>query len=387
MNLFSIVDKVWKNEPVSDQELGTLLRWLLSDEGKHEYTDAVQKEWETFHTDRTRDYSAFLQKINNTLDAKEKARRKPLRHRLGRVAAIVIPLIAAVGIGAYYFTGGFDTAENHIAQFTGDPTLIMPDGSRIVLDRSTENSPVAVYDDIALVRENGKLVHRRQSDGVVPTGEIEWGAVEVPKGALFDMVLEDGTMVWLNAGSRLRFPLEFSGGERRVHLEGEAYFVVAKNEQMPFILETPRQNVRVLGTEFNVYAYHDGGHEHTTLVRGSVSVQAGEGGGPIILRPGQQAALLSASEGFSIKDVDAGEYTLWRDGIFVFEDDTLGDVFTKLARWYDIEYSFDNESLSRLTLSGTLPHSEDMNDILKVIASVTEVDIAVKGNRVTISGK
>ena len=385
MDLFSIIDKVWRDEPVSNPELGILLRWLLSDEGRHEYMDKVQKQWEMFHTDRTRDYSVFLDRIHHALDSKEKAERKPLRRRWGRAAAIVAPIMFAAGVAIYYFSGGFDTTEHVIARIESNPTLIMPDGSKIVLDSTTQNSRVAEQNNVAFVRENGKLIHRRQSDDGAGADNIQWGSVEVPKGSLFDMALEDGTQVWLNADSRLRFPLEFSGGERRVYLEGEAYFAVAENEQMPFVVVTPQQNIRVLGTEFNVCAYRNAGGEHTTLIHGSVSVRIGESGEPVILQPGRQALLLSGSNAFFIKDVDTGNYTGWRNGIFVFEDNTLGEVFMKLSRWYDIEHSFGDEALAALTLSGTLPQSENMNDILKVIASVTEVNIEVKGKKVIIN--
>ncbi len=382
MDLFSVIDKVWKNEPVSNPELTVLLRWLLSEEGRNGYLDKVQREWEGFHTDSTRDYSAFLDKINRTIDSKEKARKKPLSRRLGRIAAVIVPLLLVAGIGIYYMTGGFEAQEYTIAQYSGSPTLIMPDGSTINLDGTAEAGRIAEAGNVAFVREDGKLIQKRETDDAEAAVGVEWGSIVAPKGSLADMVFEDGTQVWLNADSRLRFPLGFSGGERRVHLEGEAYFAVARNESMPFVVETRRQSITVLGTEFNVSAYPGAGNELTTLVDGSVMVSAG--GGSVNLTPGQQALLSPGFEGVLIKNVDTGDYTAWRDGIFVFEDTTLRDVFVKLSRWYDIEYSFKNKALGELTLSGTLPHSENVNDLLRAIALVVEVDITVRGKKVTV---
>jgi ferric-dicitrate binding protein FerR (iron transport regulator) len=383
MRLFSIIDKVWKNEPVSNRELGGLLRWLLSEDGRREYEGRVQEEWERFSTDRTRDYSKFLEKINTAIDARERARKKPRLGRWGRVAAIVIPIVVAAGI---YYMGGRGAQPRAIARIESEPTLTMPDGSKIVLDRATANGRVAEEGNVAFVREGGRLIQQRRQEGTATSSEARWGTIEVPRGALFDMVLEDGTQVWLNAGSRLRFPLEFTGGERRVFLEGEAYFAVARNEAMPFEVETPRQSVSVLGTEFNVCAYRGDEGESTTLVRGSVAVRADGQGAPVTLAPGQRAEL-SPDRGLFVETVDTGTWTSWREGVFVLDGNTLKEVFVRMARWYDIDYTFEDEALGRLTLSGTLPQSEELGPILRVIASVAEVEIEVRGSNVRINKK
>lgn len=313
--------------------------------------------------------------------------RKPsLRLAIWKMAAaVVLPLALAAGGWLYWEQYSRSGEQEQIAHIVNDVRLILPDGSEVILDRSTENSRIARQGDVVLSRENGKLIHEKQA-GDAPA-EIRWGTIEVPKGAQFNLALEDGTQVWLNADSRLRFPLAFPGGERRVILEGEAYFAVSKDKQKPFIVETPRQNLQVLGTEFNVYAYRNGSGEYTTLVEGSVSVAAARSGKSVVLAPGQQAALMPDAENHTVSQVDAGTFTAWRGKVFVLEGNTLGEVFQKLSRWYDFDFTFEDERVAGLVFSGNLRISENVGVIFEAIEALGHVEIVVKGKTVKIKNK
>lgn len=314
--------------------------------------------------------------------------RKPLPHRKiiwGRIAAAVAACIVLAVGGWLYFgdrIGGQN--DNQIARYENDIRLILPDGSQVVLDQTTENGLVAEQGDISLVRENGKLIHEKTATGSTPA-ELRWSTVKVPRGALFNMVLEDGTQVWLNADSRLRFPIEFTGGERRVILEGEAYFAVAKNAKKPFIVETSGQNITVLGTEFNVYAYPQATAQYTTLVEGSVSLSSGDKS--VVITPGQQAALYANSDQFVVQKVNTSDILAWRNGMFVFEGNTFDEVFRKLSRWYNFDYTFMDEDLSRLTFSGSLRQTDNIQPIFEIIETMAHIKINVKGSNVKITRK
>ena len=314
------------------------------------------------------------------------ARRKRMRV-IRNCAAVLVPLILLAATWFYIDYGNSDTGSNTIARVTDDVILILPDGSEVIMDQSTDNSCVAEQGGVALVRRNGQLIHEKQAGGSPASSELSWGTVEVPKGTTFDAILEDGTHVWLNAGSRLRFPLAFVGDERRIFLEGEAYFDVAHNSEKPFIVETQEQNVKVLGTEFNIYAYSYESSTYTSLVDGRVSITAKTNNSEIVLASGQQARLDRAASGFTVQDFERGTVGAWRQGLFAFDGNTLEKIFHELARWYDFEYSFEDSRAAGLILMGEIPRYDDISRIFTQIETLGQVEIVVKKNVVTIKAK
>lgn len=386
MDFFSIVDRVWKNEPISDAEVDVLFRWLLSEEGKTEFANWAQESAADETADIECDYADILQKVHSRIHSNQKSRRVSLLRRATRVAAVVIPLLFAAGVALYYADLP-DPADNTIARVVSNPILRLPDGSEIVLDTVAGHSRIAQENDVDFVRENGALILEKQSNATATSGELKWGSVEIPKGAQFTMVLEDGTRVWLNADSRLKFPVKFTGDERRVVLEGEAYFAVAENKQKPFIVETSSQNITVLGTQFNVYAYANSLDESTTLVEGSVSLSSKTNAVSVVITPGQQAAISGNSDHYTVRNVTPQEIVAWCNGMFVFDGDTFGEVFRKLSRWYDFECTFVDEELADLTFCGNLRQTEDAQSIFRTIEAMGRIKIIVTGNTVKIKRK
>lgn len=179
---------------------------------------------------------------------------------------------------------------------------------------------------------NGMTYANASSETVVSN------TLSVPQGKDFKLVLADGTEVWLNAGSRLVYPNRFTGDNRAVRLEGEAYFDVARDERRPFVVETDYLQAEVLGTEFNVRAYRPSDC-HVTLVDGCVRVEDAHGHYAAELSPGQDAGL-SEGRGFVVKAVDTEIYTAWKDGMFYFDNATLGEIMDELCRWYGVEAAY-----------------------------------------------
>jgi transmembrane sensor len=201
-----------------------------------------------------------------------------------------------------------------------------------------------------------------------------------PRGGQYQFTLPDGTRVWLNAASTLKFPSNFkSESTRRVKLIGEGYFEVAKDKSKPFIVETEQQQVKVLGTHFNINSYSDEHSTKTTLLEGSVQLNAGPH--ELILKPGEQAALSGTK--IDVQQVDTEEAIAWKNGIFVLNDEDLESIMRKVARWYDVEVYYQNKP-PKMSFLGALSRSKNLSVLLKVLEESGQVHFKVEGRRITV---
>lgn len=306
------------------------------------------------------------------------------RRRLRRITILSAAAVVAMAITIPFLRHTEELPrEGFITRVTENVTLVLPDGSEVVLDSSNDNSRIADLGGVAIVRENGQLVHQKNETAEGAAGEVSWGSIVVPRGTQTNLLLEDGTRVWLNANSRLRFPVNFSMEERRVFLEGEAYFEVAPDAAKPFYVVTHQQMLRVIGTEFNVYAYPEEPSELTTLLSGSIALALKGGGQEITLQPGEQGRL-SSDGGYDVIGVDAGEVSAWRMGMFIFNDTTLEMVFRKLSRWYDFEYQFEDPSLGSIVMMGNIPVDFEFDEVVNLINDSKVANVEMEGNRVII---
>ena len=319
------------------------------------------------------DFDALYAQIERRIKGRNK-RRIPLGRalRIGAVAALLLSIASGVWLYRGHDASGSPAA---IARIEDNVRLTMPDGSEIVLDNSTENTRITEN----ITREDGSLIVEKA--GMPNDREQMYTSLNVPRGSRFDMVLEDGTHVWLNADSRLRFPTVFPDRERRIRLEGEAWFEVAADAARPFIVETEGQEVRVLGTSFNISAYRDEAVTYTTLVEGSIVLRS-DAGAEVTLIPGQQARITAGEAAFTT--VEAKAFTPWKDGIFVFEGNTLGQTMRQLARWYDMEYTFADRQAEELVLRGMMPVQTDIASIFDILEASGKVHFSTEGNKVTI---
>jgi ferric-dicitrate binding protein FerR (iron transport regulator) len=198
--------------------------------------------------------------------------------------------------------------------------------------------------------------------------------------------LEDSTEVWLNAASRLTYPESFDGQERRVSLEGEAYFKVAKDATKPFIVLSGSQEVRVYGTEFNVCAYSDEKDIRTTLVEGSISLRPINGNhSELMLTPGKQAIFDKSEETARVVSVDTEVITSWRTGVFVFEGQTMEQIIHALSRWYDFEYEFKDAATAQTIFMGSIPKYSSFDDVCDIFHKLGGVKLRQEGHKVIIT--
>ena len=211
-----------------------------------------------------------------------------------------------------------------------------------------------------------------------------YNTIDIPIGGEYQLVLADGTKVWLNADSKLRFPVSFTAERREVYLEGEAYFEVAKDSEHPFIVHISRGAIEVLGTGFNVRDYREEQKTVTTLVQGKVVYRSErQPGREIMLEPGFQ---IKDEEGGSLqpRKVDVILYTGWKDGKYVFENATLEEIMQVLSRWYDIAVFYKREEVKKLHFTGDLERYKTINDFLEFMEIGGNVRFSIKGKTVLI---
>lgn len=264
---------------------------------------------------------------------------------------------------------------------------IMPGGNKAVLTLS--NGSTIVLNDA----RNGKLTTQsgtqvvKAKDGmlVYRTAEhhsawaTEMNTVSTPRGGQYQLLLADGTKVWLNAASSLKFPAAFTGKERRVELSGEAYFEVSKNPAKPFIVHSSQQEVLVLGTHFNIKAYEEEGMVRTSLLEGKVNISAH---GELASLVAGQEAVQKTNGDIRVKEADVAQSISWKNGLFQFNNASIEEVMLQLSRWYDVEVSYEGKPPVK-QFTGTISRQVGMKEILSML-SYTGVRFNVKNNQILV---
>lgn len=262
-------------------------------------------------------------------------------------------------------------------------TLSLNGGQKVVID-STFSKKTIGQDCVAIHIENGVLRYQ-QDKAEVKT--LVFNELVVPPSGEYIVELVDGSKIYLNSDSRLRYPTSFAGvDERRVFLEGEAYFVVTKGEK-PFIVETSREEVKVFGTEFNVMAYRNENVVQTTLVSGSVGVNVkGKNKDDFQkIEPGEQFRLDKQSGKTEVEAVDVFPYVAWKDGLFVSRNDDLESIMRKVARWFDVEVFYQNPRLKEKRFFGIMKKQACLDEVLEIIAKAGNVRFNVNGRTVIVT--
>lgn len=254
--------------------------------------------------------------------------------------------------------------------------LKLADGSQLSLD-SVRNGVVALQDGVTAKVVNGALVYEGNGN------KMQYNTMSTPKGRQYHLTLSDGTRVWLNAASSIKYPTVFTGGERRVQISGEAYFEVAKNSTQPFRVEAGNgMQIDVLGTSFNVNAYQDDHNNYTTLMDGAVRVTAAGTGNSAILKPGQQA-VQSPGDLISVNNnVDVEKVMAWKNGIFNFENASLEYVMKEIGRWYDIDVVYQN-GVPDIKFWGKITKDVPLSGIL-IALERTKVHFKLENNRTLV---
>lgn len=310
-----------------------------------------------------------------------KSRRMTLRWSIAASIILLVGLFVGRTIsGVRDIHEEQELAKSVMQPGTSKAILMMADGKEVVLEQG-QNLNILLNERVRVATSSQGIVYEERGKGMVTE---EYNKLTTPIGGEYSLVLSDGTKVFLNADSELKYPVEFSDGKRIVDLKGEAYFEVHKDSLRPFIVRINGAEVTVLGTSFNVNTYGDDGQIYTTLVNGSVRVSSVKNKQEEILKPGMQSVMNVQSGLLTVRKVDVEPYVAWREGRFVFRAMTLDLIMRQLQRWYDFEVFYQNSELKDYEFRGVIKRDMDLDKVLSVIKATTNVDFEVKGKVITI---
>ncbi|CAM3324619.1 FecR family protein [Zobellia roscoffensis] len=266
--------------------------------------------------------------------------------------------------------------QDHIG--SDKATLTLEDGSEVLLERGKS------FETNKASSNGEQLVYNKNRSPEKITGK---NTLTIPRGGQFFLILNDGTKVWVNSGTQIKYPVAFAANKpREIELvHGEAYFDVSPSTEhngSHFIIKTEGQKIEVLGTEFNIKAYDDDDHISTTLVEGKVLVKNGHDSKN--LTPGHQSKIDRSTNKLVVSAVDVYNEISWKDGLFSFKNQSLEDIMKVLSRWYDVDVAFENKSIKKLTFNGIFRKNLKLDQILKIIQNTNEVNYEIKGKTITM---
>ncbi len=312
------------------------------------------------------------------------ARSIPFRIWIAAAAVLLICLMGGLFYVNYSSTKSLkieDQLANDIQPGGNKATLVLADGSVVVLD-DAKNGNLASQGNTAVQKSaDGILTYKITNTGAV-TDAVTFNTISTPRGGQYNIILPDGSKIWLNAASSLKFPTAFTGKERNVELTGEAYFEITKNAAMPFHVKSAGQTIEVLGTHFDINAYKDEPVIKTTLLEGSVKVTKGTE--TAMLKPGQQSSLLPYEPGAIqvSNNVDEDEVTAWKNGMFQFNEADIKTVMRQISRWYDVDVEFESKIPSD-HFKGKLPRDAKISQVLKII-ELSGVNFKIEGKKIIV---
>lgn len=363
----------WKNASIENQDLYDRLD-----------SDAFMEEKEKIYAEI--DSRGAWKKVQSEISAK-KWNKRQLYYKVLKCAA-VIGLIFMLGTVFVYMN--IDIQENYsellvdqIKPGINKAVLVLSDGSRVDLEEKKDT-----LIESHVLNRNSKLTYNKNSQHS-DSSKLHWHKLFVPVGGEYQLQLSDGSRVWLNSDSKLRYPDQFVGKNRVVYLSGEAYFEVSKDTERRFIVKTNSLDVKVYGTEFNLMAYDDDEQVQATLSEGSVLVNVTNSFGKELqyqLAPNMQCSYSKSKNECRVLDVDARKYSGWKDGKLQFDNESLDGIARKLERWYNVKFFFQNEKVKTIRYTGELKKFADFKLILNFLEIGTDVKFVVKNKVIIVQG-
>jgi len=380
---FKIADLIAKRlEGKLSQEEGDVLdEWKYENEANLVLYHKLSKSPESnYFKNETKIETARKDEIWNKINTnlQENKTRKLRTIFLKYAASIVL-----IGLSSFFLFNSIPDKKAdktaHIAPGKNQALLMRDKGETIVLDQFIKLKE----DGLEINNTEGHLVYKN-NDKAQSSKKTSYNSIIVPKGGEYNLTLSDGTQIWLNSNSKLRYPTKFSGKERLVELEGEAYFDVSKNKDFPFVVKMNDIQVKVLGTSFNINAYSEENNIITTLVEGKVEVNDRLRKQKEILAPNDQFCINKHNGNFKKTIVDTDIFTAWKNGRFVFQNERLEDIMNRLSRWYNVEVLFMNNECKDIKFSGDLARYEDFKSVLEMIGLTNKVRFSIKSRSVIV---
>lgn len=381
-----IIKKI--NDDISPKEAESLNNWITKSEDNLRLFEKLSSDI------NLEDKRSTINKLNknaswNKINKATQERKLQLRTRILRYAvAIALPIFLATS--AYFTitlkkTTEIVKTEQQILPGTNKAKLILASGKTINL---SHNKDILISEiPEAIVKSNNNQLVLTPKENNLEEKKIEFSTLSIPKGGEYSMVLPDGSKVWLNSDTKIRFPNIFPNKSRIVYLEGEAYFEVKHNKNKPFVVKTINSNVEVLGTKFNIKAYKEESKIYTTLAEGSVRFTGKNAENSCILKPNEQSVYDIDGEMLNKHHVYANTYTAWTRGRFAFENEKLEEILTQLGRWYDVEIFYLNQETKEYRFTGDLMRYNSISTILEMLEVTYNVKFKINKRSISVSKK
>ena len=359
--------------------------WLRENDEHRVFFEKIERAWYTGK------YAARWKNVEMSAAWKaveyrhEYRRRRRFRQIGWSVAAAVVVVLCFTWM---IFSVGKDTSVSTMVQSSvGKPgeskaLLVLSSGVKVELDN--RGGDTILEKGLPILNEKDYIDYSKQ-DHDSQVKSVVYNELIVPTGGEYRLILSDGTIVYMNSESRLKYPVKFVGDERIVELEGEAYFEVVRDEVHPFVVCANQLNVKVLGTGFNVMAYNQDSRTEVTLVNGKVDVRNGDISE--ILEPSQQFVMDYGSREYQVRSVNVSTYVDWKSGILNFDAMPLEELGDKLGRWYGMKFFFSKESLKQLKFSGAFKKYNDIDYILGLIEATTNVSFKINDDVIVVNEK
>jgi len=308
------------------------------------------------------------------------------QRRWAQVAAAIL----IIGTAAVMVFNGKNTNAPEKLTKNIKPAVIVPGGNKavltmaggktIVLDSAANGLIAQTSAGKVLKTNSGQIIYKAIAIDAASSA-VSYNTLSTPKGGEYQVVLPDGTKVWLDAASSISYPVAFTGNERRVKLTGQAYFEVAKNKAKPFYVDVNQAQVRVLGTHFNISGYADDNETKTTLLEGSVQVTKNNSAS--LLVPGQQAVINNGSNRIVVGDANTTDVMAWKNGYFTFDNDNISGIMRKVSRWYDVSVEYKG-NYDDQQFGGTYYRSKSITELLDHLQKIGKIHFKISGRRIIV---
>ena len=378
--LILLADRILKKQ-ASEADISAYNAWYNSFQRSGEIPVADEEEKKAVL------YARIVSGIEAEVPIKLSSGKPRLKNKIGSWAAVAAA-VATIVTGVYFFKAPPDTKSNKKATFAkqndiapgrNTAKLTLANGKSIELsDTKTgvviDVSGLKYSDDTKIISSS---ISGANKDGLM--------SIATPNGGTYQVILSDGSRVWLNAASSIKFPASFTGQKQRsVELVGEAYFEISKNKTQKFTVTSKTQQVEVLGTHFNVNSYQDEGNVKTTLLEGSVRISLVKNPTPehVTLIPGQQS-VVSVSNRIDVNTVDVNDVVAWKEGKFIFVRENVHSIMNKIARWYDVEIVYEGD-VSNKFLGGSVSRFKNVSEVLEMLSATKAVQFRIENKKVIV---
>ncbi|HJA15711.1 MAG TPA: FecR family protein [Candidatus Butyricimonas faecavium] len=368
---------------ISPEEEKALDEWITENEAHREfYERLVDGNYVGRRLEEYENYSLDTRRVLSFI--RRESRRTRMIRWSRRIAAI---LIFPVVIGSLLLLKEKDEGvlnKSIVADvLPGQECAIleMSDGRKV--DLGSVSGVESLQMEGIILKNDSNVLSYEGGQGTV-SDSLKFNTIIVPRGGEYRLILADGTRVWLNSQTRLRYPVKFFGNKREVYLEGEAYFEVTHSGKI-FEVHCKGMDVQVLGTSFNIMAYRDEPTMQTTLVNGRVQVNSGgKTGTSIVMEPGYQVQLDTLTGKMEMYEVNVANFVGWKEKLFVFDDENMEMMMRKLARWYDVDIIIESPKLKKSVFYGVIRKYENISKILDMLKRTQNIDYVIESNRVVI---